>query len=204
MECLLIIFRKERCCAVKLSGGAEYVRVDLHSHSIADKQFKNEQWKSREEFVDNYITQLEKQNIKIVAITNHNKFDREEYCMLREKGRERDILILPGVEISTIDGKRGVHFLCVFPPETGECEGNEPQCRIEKFITMMFPEGGLDNYGNPNISQKKLDQMVDVLEKDFKCRQYMIIPAHVDNDKGWFKECDMAVKRQYIYKDWMR
>ena len=204
MECLLIIFRKERCCAVKLSGGAEYVRVDLHSHSIADKQFKNEQWKSREEFVDNYITQLEKQNIKIVAITNHNKFDREEYCMLREKGRERDILILPGVEISTIDGKRGVHFLCVFPPETGECEGNEPQCRIEKFITMMFPEGGLDNYGNPKISQKKLDQMVDVLEKELKCRQYMIIPAHVDNDKGWFKECDMAVKRQYINKDWMR
>lgn len=189
---------------MKLSGGAEYVRVDLHSHSIADKQFKNEQWKSREEFVDNYITQLEKQNIKIVAITNHNKFDREEYCMLREKGRERDILILPGVEISTIDGKRGVHFLCVFPPETGECEGNEPQCRIEKFITMMFPEGGLDNYGNPKISQKKLDQMVDVLEKELKCRQYMIIPAHVDNDKGWFKECDMAVKRQYINKDWMR
>lgn len=95
---------------MKLSGGAEYVRVDLHSHSIADKQFKNEQWKSREEFVDNYITQLEKQNIKIVAITNHNKFDREEYCMLREKGRERDILILPGVEISTIDGKRE----CIF------------------------------------------------------------------------------------------
>ncbi|MGE5605829.1 MAG: hypothetical protein ACM3YE_09075, partial [Bacteroidota bacterium] len=67
---------------MKLLGGAEYVRVDLHSHTIADKKFKDEQWKNKEDFIVQYVEQLQKQNISIVAITNHNKFDREEYCLL--------------------------------------------------------------------------------------------------------------------------
>ena len=45
-----------------------------------------------------------KENIGIAAITNHNKFDFNEYKALAKKARKQEIYVLPGVELSVNDG----------------------------------------------------------------------------------------------------
>ncbi len=55
--------------------------------------------------------------IRIGIITNHNKFDIGEYKALRKEAKKRDILILPGVELSIKEGSNGLHTLIVFNPE---------------------------------------------------------------------------------------
>lgn len=57
--------------------GTECVRTDFHLHTHKDKEFSY----SGEEnsFVKDYVAALKQAGIRIGVITNHNKFDRDEY-----------------------------------------------------------------------------------------------------------------------------
>ncbi|STT07029.1 Type I restriction and modification enzyme -subunit R C terminal [Klebsiella pneumoniae] len=48
----------------------------------------------------NYVDALEKAGIHLAVITNHNKFDFEEFKALRKTAQKKDIALLPGVELS--------------------------------------------------------------------------------------------------------
>ncbi|MDY5778892.1 MAG: hypothetical protein SPK04_02880 [Succinivibrionaceae bacterium] len=78
--------------------GLEWIRADFHLHTRKDKEFRY----SGEDnsFVKEYIDKLFSEKITIGVITNHNKFDEGEYKALRKAGNKRNILILPGVELS--------------------------------------------------------------------------------------------------------
>ncbi len=52
---------------------------------------------------------LEKAGIRLGVITNHNKFDFEEFKSLRDTARKKSIQLLPGVELSVDDGANGIH-----------------------------------------------------------------------------------------------
>ena len=96
-------------------NGAEIVLVDFHMHTRKDKEFVyagNENY-----FVNDYINAMQSNNIRIGIITNHNKFDLKEYKTLRKEARKRDILILPGVELSIKEGRNGLHTLIIFNPD---------------------------------------------------------------------------------------
>ncbi len=93
--------------------GAQWVRADFHLHTRADREFK---YTGDDNFYNsNYVDALEKAGIHLAVITNHNKFDFEEFKALRKTAQKKDIALLPGVELSVNDGANGIHTWLFFP-----------------------------------------------------------------------------------------
>lgn len=162
----------------QLQNGAEWVRADFHLHTKADKEFEY----NAETFEKDYADALNNAGILVGAITNHNKFDFEEFKRLK-KATGKDTLLLPGVELSTNEGANGVHTLIIFGDEW--LDNNED--RITPFITSMFTGKSEREYQHENgRSDKGILDVVDELEK---CkRSYFIIFAHVEQNSGLWKE----------------
>lgn len=163
--------------------GLEWIRADFHLHTRKDKEFTY----SGEEnsFVKEYIDKLFSEKITIGVITNHNKFDEDEYKALRRAGKKKDILILPGVELSVKEGN-GIHTLIVFKPEDWFLNGEN---FIVHFLTEAF--AGIANHENKNARCKfDLRNVIETLNGYGK--DYFIILAHVDQKNGFF-ECSDSV-----------
>ena len=69
------------------NNGAKYLRFDSHLHTMADKEFKYDN--TNHDFIKNYIQKLKDENIKVGIITNHNKFDKEEFVNLKNKLKKK-------------------------------------------------------------------------------------------------------------------
>ena len=66
--------------------GAQWVRADFHLHTRADREFK---YTGDDNFYNsNYVNALEKAGIQLGVITNHNKFDFEEFKALRKTAQK--------------------------------------------------------------------------------------------------------------------
>ena len=161
--------------------GLQYVRADFHLHTGKDKEFvySGEQ----NSFVSDYVSALKAANINIGIITNHNKFDKEEYKAIRRAAKKQDIFILPGVELTIKEGANGVHTLIVFNPDEWLEDGNN---HIQTFLTAAFA-----TIPNPeNRNTKSVYDLKDVFEQlDAYGRDYFIVFAHVDQNSGLFSEC---------------
>lgn len=73
------------------TNGNKWLRIDLHLHTVSDDEFKY----SGDSFEEDYISALEKAGIKIAAITNHNKFNKQEFLQLNSLAKEKNIWLLP-------------------------------------------------------------------------------------------------------------
>lgn len=91
--------------------GLQYVRADFHLHTCKDKEFiySGEQ----NSFINDYVSALKEANINIGVITNHNKFDREEYKAIRKAAKKQDILFFRSGINCQRRGKRNSHANCV-------------------------------------------------------------------------------------------
>ena len=58
-------------------NGLQYVRSDFHLHTNKDKEFTYSG--EQNSFVNDYVSALKEANISVGVITNHNKFDIDEY-----------------------------------------------------------------------------------------------------------------------------
>ncbi len=163
------------------SHGAEWVRADFHLHTKADQQFSYTD--DPNYYNSNYVEALQKAEIRLGVITNHNKFDHDEFKALRLTAKKQGIGLLPGVELSINEGRNGVHVLIGFSDVWLE-KGND---YISPFIGSMFPGKTPDQYQHENgKSDKNLLQLVETLEglsKDF-----FLIFAHVEDPKGLWAE----------------
>lgn len=161
--------------------GLQYVRADFHLHTCKDKEFvySGEQ----NSFINDYVSALKEANINVGVITNHNKFDREEYKAIRKAAKKQDIFILPGVELTIKEGANGIHTLIVFNPDEWFESGNN---HIQTFLTAAFA-----TIPNPeNRNTKSVYDLKNVFEQlDAYGRDYFIIFAHVDQNSGLFSEC---------------
>lgn len=161
--------------------GSEILCVDFHLHTRRDKEF--EYTGEENSFVSDYIDALSQKQISVGVITNHNKFDFGEYKALRKKGRQNDIFILPGVELSIKEGSNGLHTLIVFNPDEWINNGDDA---ISSFITATFQ--GIPNHENANTRcLYDVRQTLEALERYGK--DYFIVFAHVEQDNGLIKEC---------------
>ena len=162
-------------------NGCEWVRCDFHLHTMKDKEFKYEG--EDNSFIKDYIYKLENEKIKVAVITNHNKFDLGEYKALKNKANKKEILILPGVELSVKDGKNGLHTLIVFNPDEWFENGEN---HIDNFLTAAFQ--GINNRENENACCNwDLDTLLVELEKLNK--DYFIVFAHIEQKNGLIEEC---------------
>lgn len=173
-------------------NGATWLRADFHLHTIKDKEFVP--LDNPNDFFNQCIRRLKEEEINIGVITNHNKFDKDEYVNLRKKAGKEDIWILPGVELSVNDGKNGIHCLIVFDCEKWIVNNDD---FISHFLTSAFE--GVSNRENENTRcnydlntlLKKLD------EHKAQGRDSFIVMAHVEQDSGFLKELDGGRIQQF-------
>lgn len=163
--------------------GAEWVRVDFHLHTRADKEFK---YAGDENSCNSaYVEALEQGGIRLGVITNHNKFDFAEFQSLRATARKKKIALLPGVELSVNDGANGIHTLVVF----SEAWLENGQDHINPFLTIAFEGKTPAQYEQQN-GRSSLS-LLDIIKKleGYK-RDFFLVFAHVEQNNGLWVELD--------------
>ena len=166
-------------------NGMNWFRADFHLHTKADKEFKYIGEPS--EFNGLFVDRLVAEGVSIGVITNHNKFDREEYKALRKVAGRKDVWLLPGVELSVNDGANGIHCLIVFDKNTWLATDDD---FINQFLTSVFE--GIPNRENENTSCNcNLETILGKLDSHRKQgRDSFLVLAHVNQAKGFFQEID--------------
>ena len=92
------------------------MKIDIHVHTKKTKQGDAE---TREIDAQRFYEIISSTDVKIVAITNHNVFDLEQYNDFKEVVGS-DFQIWPGVELDILeDGRRG-HLLVIVCPESAK------------------------------------------------------------------------------------
>ena len=167
--------------------GAEWAKVDLHLHTPGVDTFRllpgvspdNEE--DRERIIDEYISKLMSANIKIVAITDYNGIRKEWFERIKEKAKEKYIIILPGVELSIgggVGGKYGLHLLLIFEEDVNVDE-------LSSFLWNFDEEYPTSKPTNRDLKLKKsLKEFIDEVRDKYNC---LVVFAHPDNSKGFMK-----------------
>ena len=164
------------------ANGSTWLRADFHLHTKSDKEFIFDE--PENSFIAKYIDKLIEQNIQIGVITNHNKFDYNEYKALSKKARKNEIYLLPGIELSVNDGKNGIHTLIVFNDEEWLSNGND---YINQFLSSTF--AGKHNFENENGMSN--DSLIETIKKlDSFNKDYFILLAHIEQRSGFYNELD--------------
>jgi len=160
--------------------GSRWVRADFHLHTRRDKKEFTDDG-SEQDFIARYVAALKQAEIRVGVITNHNKFDRDEFKALRKAAKKEDIYLLPGVELSVKDGANGIHTLVVFSEEW--ITNKEQTDHIKGFLSVTF--AGQSNYDNNN-ARSNHDLLGTIQELERFQRDYMLIFAHVDAANGLY------------------
>ena len=171
-------------------NGSTWLIADFHLHTKADKEFKFSG--EENDFARQYIEQLKKQDIGIGVITNHNKFDKEEFVSLKKNAKKENIGLFPGVEFSL---KEGIHILIVFNEKWYQGE----VCQINKFLEKAFY--GISNYWIPEYPNSKLDLNQTVEALDEIRHDYFIILAHVDDGNGLFEKLTGRTLKAFLQSE---
>jgi hypothetical protein len=157
--------------------GSTWVRADFHLHTVADKEFSYAG--DPNYFVSEYVAAVKKADIRVGAITNHNKFNRDEFKVLAKLARKEEILLLPGLELSVKDGSNGIHILVVFSDDWITNKDNANY--VQSFINVTF--SGQTNFEHENgRSNHDLNETIRELDK-FN-RDYFLVCAHVEAKNG--------------------
>lgn len=161
--------------------GAKWWKFDFHTHTRASTDFMKgcsevEKAKVTPEF---WLQKFIEKGIDCVAITDHNSgawVDKLKQALVKlEKNKPdwyRPLCVFPGVEIS-VNG--GVHILAIF--------GNDKtQSDIDSLLGAVGYEG---TKGESNrVTTRSITEVIDAIIE----QGGIAIPAHVDKEKGVFKE----------------
>jgi histidinol phosphatase-like PHP family hydrolase len=213
---------KEPKCPFKPSDlepiGSTWVLANFHTHTPGSSDYAKDLVPSgnasHEKIARGILEDCLAQNIKVVAITDHNspsfvrkkseKFlvepEKESYYAVMRSLIDRDpmkyggILVLPGVEI----GAENIHVLGLFPPSA------DPGWDVLS-IASILDEGNCppDIYGDANKSctEFSVADAIDIID----ARGGIAIPAHIDGPSGFLKEesqerlLKMIVSRPHLY-----
>lgn len=182
--------------------GAEWIRVDLHLHSPAVSTFNlpsginlNSK-KVKDNIIAEYIQKLQEANIKVAAITDYNGIRSQWFIPIRDAAEEKEIFILPGAElsISLSGGKYGLHLIAIFE-DTIDIDG------INTFFRSLDknPQNPLlEGRKHRDIESKyELEELIKEIRNKYDC---LIIFAHPEEDKGFFKSFSPNEAAKYISK----
>lgn len=163
--------------------GAQWIRADFHLHTRADREFK---YAGDDDFYNsNYVTALKDAKIQLGVITNHNKFNLEEFKALRKTALKQDIALLPGVELSVSEGANGIHTLVVFSNDW-LVDGHD---HINPFLTGAFEGKTPAQYEQEN-GRTSLSLLDTIKKLEGYCRDFFLVFAHVEADSGLWTELD--------------
>ncbi|NRB41646.1 MAG: histidinol-phosphatase [Pseudomonadales bacterium] len=157
--------------------GSRWLKADFHLHTRADKEFEYNG--EDNDYLNQYVQALSSAGIDLGLISNHNKFDVEEFKALRKKAKKSGIGLLPGIELSIKDGQSGVHTLVVFSDEW--FNNKEQSNHIQSFLSLTF--ANVVNFEDEN-ARSNHDIVETVRELDKFHKDYFLIFAHVEAPNG--------------------
>ena len=163
--------------------GAQWIRADFHLHTRADREFK---YAADDDFYNSsYVDALEKAQIRLGVITNHNKFDCSEFKALRATVQKKGIALLPGVELSVNDGANGIHTLVVFSNDW-LADGHD---YINPFLTSAFEGKTPAQYEQEN-GRTSWSLLETIKKLESYHRDFFLVFAHVEANSGLWAELD--------------
>ena len=88
------------------------MKIDFHCHTKSIKQGETEK---RNIDSKRFIEKINDANVKIVAITNHNEFDKKQYEEFVQEANE-SFQIWPGIELDIKDDETEAHLIIISNP----------------------------------------------------------------------------------------
>lgn len=140
------------------------MRIDLHAHT---QKCKTGDGNHRSIQPEDFILKMGEHDVKVCAITNHNKFDMAEFLEIKESNS--DLLIFPGIELDIDFNGEKRHIVVLVGPQN-----------YERFYNAF------DNEPRRNYNTYSLDfiDFVTLVHK-FKPDEIIIIPHFMDKDRGF-------------------
>lgn len=93
-------------------GVRSVVKIDIHVHT---KKVKKGDPATREISPERLSEIVMSTDVKIIAITNHNKFDLKQYNQILEQ-LDGAVQVWPGIEIDVLEKGRSAHLLVIVSP----------------------------------------------------------------------------------------
>lgn len=142
-----------------LSAGAKFVRADLHIHSFGTTGSFDvtDEMLTPENIVNTSISK----NLSIISITDHNEIQNVEKAIEYASGK--DILVIPGIEVSTTQG----HLLVYF----------ETFAELKKFYNKLTISEGRDRCNQGIVECLEIAQQLNGIS----------ILAHIELTSGFEK-----------------
>lgn len=151
------------------------MRIDLHCHT---KKVKSGDGDGRNVSLELFCKKIIDANVRIVAITNHNIFDLEQYTLFQEKISD-SCFLWPGIEIDIQHGNKNKwHLIVVANPDNAkEFSDSVNKLFVNKNIengTCEFSEvykmlNGCDViyiahfHKTPGITEEELEELLDLV-----------------------------------------
>lgn len=138
-------------------------KIDLHLHT---QKCKKGDGASRVIEVEKFIEKIQENNVGLCAITNHNKFDINEYKSILNKSI--NFIIFPGIELDVkFDKDKIRHIILVCSPDY-----------VDNFKDIFSKDDNRD-YDDYKLEYK--DLILNI--KKFSTDKILIIPHFLDKDK---------------------
>ena len=122
--------------------GSEWRLWDLHLHTpcsfdYSDKSVTNEE----------IIITLKENKISAAVVTDHFRMDVERVTDLIEMGKSENILILPGIELtSELGGSEAVHFIGIFDNKNVKNIWDTLKIELKLTDEDIKSKGGFENF----------------------------------------------------------
>lgn len=158
------------------------LKIDLHLHT---QRCKSGDGSKRNISPEDFIRKMHDNDVCICAITNHNKFDINEFKTI--KTLDEELAIFPGIELDVVSNGRQSHIVLVCDPE-----------KSQKFYNTFDNELGR-NYDQFTISGNELISKI----KEFKTDEIIIIPHFLDKDKKRSINTEFKLSLEKELKDYV-
>ena len=121
--------------------GSEWRLWDLHLHTPCSYDYKDKSVTNEE-----IINTLKDNNISAAVITDHFQIDVERINELIELGKTENILILPGIELtSELGGSQSVHFIGIFDNKNVKNLWDTLRIKLDLTKEYIESKGGFEN-----------------------------------------------------------
>ena len=147
------------------------MKIDIHTHT---KKCKSGDAATREITAEKFCETISATEVKIVAITNHNHFDLQQYQEIASK-IPSGIQVWPGIELDVMEGGSRAHLLVIVSPKKVKSfaksvdalingrDADEFTASIDEILTSFdtFKPLYIAHYNQkkPNISEEALEKL---------------------------------------------
>ena len=164
--------------------GLSFVKCDLHVHSPASHDYPDKNI-SAEDFIQAAIDK----DLRVIAITDHNSGEFINQAQKAAVGT--GLIILPGVEISCVGGKYGIHIIALFDKNKDDKTINALLSKVE-----ILP----DDYGQKTaFSKKSVHEVIDIIGE----MGGLPVLAHCTSTKGVLSELGGINREEVFRSPWL-